>query len=210
MKSELAKERIFTVFFMVAVTFVAILLVGLVEIATAKSVERNKSLFFKQAVADAAAVAEFESTEALLTWFDTNVNTFTNAVGEPDYFWVQTEDQEPTLVLIQKGPGLWGGITTYIGFDEGASSITGVNFQDHVETPGLGARIDEKWFRNQFVGKSGPFKELSDEPKDKTQTSEGDHVFDQITGATITSKSVQAIINDSIERARTLAENPRG
>ena len=199
MKPELIKEKTQPVLFMAGVTFVAITLVGLVDIVTRSAVERNKTLFQKQAVCDAAGVQRPGSPEALVAWYDANVTAVTNAGGTVTYRVEGTADGR-TLVLKQQGPGLWGTITAYIGFN--GDTIAGVTFQEHVETPGLGARIDEPWFRMQFVGKSGPFTQLRPEPKDKTQGTQEPEAFDQITGATITSTAVKDIMNKSIQQAR--------
>ncbi|MFU8779569.1 MAG: FMN-binding protein [Kiritimatiellia bacterium] len=203
-KKELIKERVFTVFFMVAVTFVAITLVGIVDIVTAESVQRNRGLFLRQAVADAFGATAHPNVQALLDWYDTAVTEVRDPDGHPDHFWIQNEDGEQSLVLVYRGSGLWGGITAFVGFESDGQTIRGVNFQDHVETPGLGARIDELWFRNQFVGKSGPFARPQPEPQDKTLLSDDGQTFHQVTGATITSTSVREIMNRSLERAAAL------
>jgi hypothetical protein len=80
-KPELIKEKTQPVLFMAGVTFVAITLVGLVDIVTKPAVERNKTLFQKQAVCDAAGVERPGSTEALIDWYDANVTAVTNAEG---------------------------------------------------------------------------------------------------------------------------------
>ena len=204
MKTNLAKERAFTVFFMVAVTFVAIMLVGIVDIVTAESVERNRGLFLRQAVADAFGMTAFASVQDLLDWFDTYVTDIRDDDGNPHHFWVRNKEGEQSLVLVYRGSGLWGGITAFVGFEADGQTIRGVNFQDHVETPGLGARIDELWFRNQFVGKTGPFREMLSEPASKDNITDSNHAFHQVTGATITSDSVQVIMNNSLKQAEIL------
>jgi Na+-transporting NADH:ubiquinone oxidoreductase subunit C len=204
MKTELVKERLFTIFFMVAVTFVAISFVGVVDIVTAKSVERNKGLFLRQAVADAYGKTQLDSIDALFDWYDNEVEVVTNQSGEVDHFWVDTPDGNESLVLVHRGSGLWGGITAFVGFEADGQTIRGVNYQDHVETPGLGARIDEDWFRRQFKGKSGPFEALLPEPAVKDSLSDNNQAFHQVTGATITSSSVRTIMNESLKRAKEL------
>ena len=204
MKTNLIKERSFTVFFMVIVTFVAITLVGVIEMVTAESVERNQGLFLRQAVADAFGKDDTDSVEALLAWFDEYVDKVDDDDGEPDHFWVRDEAGNRNLVLVHRGSGLWGGITAYVGFEDDGKTIRGVTFQDHVETPGLGARIDESWFRNQFVGKYGPFRDLRDEPSDKDNITDDNQSFHQVTGATITSESVKTIMNTSLQKAEEL------
>ena len=200
MNPETIKEKAAPVIFMTAVTFVCISLVGMVDILTRPAVDRNKTLFQKQAVCDASATV---LSGDLAAWYDAHVSVVTNAV-DGHYYVVKGSDGGSRLVLIQQGPGLWGTITAYVGFNRETAVIEGVTFQDHVETPGLGARIDEPWFRRQFAGKIGPFTELRPEPQDKTKATPDADKFDQITGATITSAAVKDIMNKSIERARAL------
>ena len=96
-------------------------------------------------------------------------------------------DKKPESYIIQfSGAGLWGTISGYIGVEVGLGRLTGVTFTEHNETPGLGARIDEEWFKRQFSGieiKKG--KSLDYEESG----------IDTITGATSTSRSVMKLIN---------------
>jgi len=204
LKPDLLKEKVRTVVFMALITFVAITLLSWVDIITKPAVERNKTLFLKQAVNEASGMVRPATKEALAAWYDARVTEVRRTDGGHDHFWVEDDGGVSNPVLIQKGPGLWGSITAFVGFDRHAGTIRGVTFQDHVETPGLGARIDESWFRRQFVGKTGPFAVLRPEPKDKNATTTDNDKFDQITGATITSTAVKDIMNKGIERSRTL------
>ncbi len=204
MKSSLVWEKARTVLFMTTLTFVAITGVGVVDVLTQETVMRNRTLFRRQAVADAVGMDRFPSTEALIAWYGRHVEEVRGDDDIVDFLQVRDNDDSRNLVLIQKGPGLWGGITAFVGFNPD-NSIRGVTFQDHVETPGLGARIDEPWFRHQFSGKSGPFTALRPEPRDKEALTADDDKFDQITGATVTSTAVKDIMNKTIERARQIA-----
>jgi Na+-transporting NADH:ubiquinone oxidoreductase subunit C len=103
-------------------------------------------------------------------------------------------------VFIRSGPGLWGEITAAVGFDTELASLTGVDFLKQSETPGLGARISEKWFTEQFRGKKGPFTTVGEgEPASESQ-------FDAITGASITSNAVMSILNSTISQAKGLVK----
>jgi Na+-transporting NADH:ubiquinone oxidoreductase subunit C len=205
-----AKQKGFTVFFMFAVTFVFISVVAIVEMATKNQVEQNRTLFLKQAVCDASGMPTPESADALIAWYDEHVQAIEREDGSPDHFYVRSEEapEKGKLVVVATGPGLWGLITAFVGFDADGSEIKAVTFSDHVETPGLGARIDEPWFKKQFIGKRGPFIALMPEPQDKTQSTPDSNKFDQITGATISSTAVLNIMNLSLDRARTLAATP--
>jgi len=81
------------------------------------------------------------------------------------------------------------------------TKLIGISFYRHSETPGLGARISEKWFKDQFKGMS---LELKDNKKQYfTLTPEGDdkkqNEFDAITGASRTSDAVQLFLNRELK-----------
>ena len=60
---------------------------------------------------------------------------------------------ETKYILPLSGKGLWGGIGGYLALDADKNTIYGVNFNHESETPGLGAKIVELPFRQQFEGK---------------------------------------------------------
>lgn len=78
----------------------------------------------------------------------------------------------------------------YLGVSPDLSSITGLVFTEHSETPGLGGRIDELDYREQFRG-------LTIDPAQPLVYGEdGGGQIDAITGATSTSNAVLTILND--------------
>ncbi len=91
------------------------------------------------------------------------------------------------------GQGYADKIEVLVGLDADGKTITGLFILDQKETPGLGNRILEKQWREQFVDKS------TDTPlvvvKDKAKKT---HEVDSISGATITSRSVTNILNTTI------------
>lgn len=97
------------------------------------------------------------------------------------------------------GKGFWGRIDGFLSTDKDLRVIRGIIFTSHNETPGLGARIDEPWFRRQFEGLQLPATvgqrkhviiSRADESKKNT--------VDAITGATMTSKALEKILNDDL------------
>ncbi len=200
------QKHVQTVLFMLAVTFVFNALVAGVYLATKATVDRNKTLYLKRAVAEAAGIAAMPDTDALIAWYAGNVTAEGANGALPDHFWVTPSDASGPrkLVLVQRGPGLWGTITALVGFTPDRSAFEAVTFLEQNETPGLGARIDEPWFRRQFEGRTAPFDRLLAERKDKTDMAAPPGAFDQITGATITSSGVQTIMNEAMRRAQAL------
>ena len=100
------------------------------------------------------------------------------------------------------GAGLWGPIWGYIAFDDNGDTIYGAYFAHQGETPGLGAEIEKPAFSGQFDGKNifstnGDFQSVAvvktgKEPRDRAWV----HA---ISGGTITSQGVQAMLFDSLE-----------
>ncbi len=96
-----------------------------------------------------------------------------------------------------QGSGLWGGTIWggYVAVSPDFSQIIGVDFIKHSETPGLGGRISENWYRDQFRGID--ISESVDEVI-VYRPSDGGNA-DAITGATLTSLAVKNMINDELQ-----------
>lgn len=98
------------------------------------------------------------------------------------------------------GAGFWGPIYGIMAVDPNLERVIGVAFYRHSETPGLGGRITEAWFQEQFAGKIlGPVGEgrryFSLVPPG---TSKAENELDAITGATGTSRAVERLINENL------------
>ena len=100
-----------------------------------------------------------------------------------------------------KGQGYADKIELLIGLDAGGNAITGLFILDQKETPGLGNRILEKPWRDQFVDQ--PSGTTLVVVKSKTgPNNEIDGMIDGISGATISSRSVTSIVNTTIADIR--------
>lgn len=101
-----------------------------------------------------------------------------------------------------RGKGLWGPVWGLIAVAEDGNTVLGANFGHQGETPGLGAEIEKPKFGNQFMNKT-----LFDE--DGTFTSidvvkggarpDDPHGVDAISGGTITSRGVAAMLYDNLK-----------
>jgi len=90
------------------------------------------------------------------------------------------------------GQGYADKIELLMGFDPHAKHLTGLFILEQKETPGLGNKIIEKKWRDQFLKKSTDARLRVVKGGAKTPND-----IDAITGATISSKAVVAIINKS-------------
>ncbi|WP_071146354.1 Na(+)-translocating NADH-quinone reductase subunit C [Bacteroides ihuae] len=108
-------------------------------------------------------------------------------------------DGKTKYVLPLYGAGLWGPIWGYVGLNEDKNSVFGVYFSHQGETPGLGAEITTADFQNQFLGKH-VLKEgavaLGVEKNGKV--TEPEYQVDGISGGTITSKGVDAMLKSCL------------
>ncbi len=114
-------------------------------------------------------------------------------------------------ILPMNGKGLWGPIWGYLALDSDASTIYGVDFGHDSETPGLGAEITHEPFRNQFEGKNlfknDEFKSIAVVKKGKSVT-DRDYI-DGISGGTITSQGVGAMLYDNVGEYKNFLERVR-
>jgi len=112
-------------------------------------------------------------------------------------------DGKNVLVVQLKGMGLWGGISGYLAlYDQKQPKVYGAYFNHESETAGLGAEIkdSQEWqerFREKVVYDENYEVALSVVKKvedPKTQV-------DCVTGATLTSNGVDAMLKDCLDGA---------
>ena len=108
---------------------------------------------------------------------------------------------ETKYVLPLYGAGLWGPIWGYVALDADKETIYGVYFSHAGETPGLGAEITNRdKFQVPFIGKKALNADgdviISVVKNGKVQNAECE--VDGISGGTITSNGVNAMLKDGI------------
>jgi Na+-transporting NADH:ubiquinone oxidoreductase subunit C len=113
------------------------------------------------------------------------------------------------LVIPVYGKGLWGPIWGYVSFlreekvQKGQphyNKIYGVMFDHKGETPGLGAEINQPFFMNQFQGKKifNKDKFVSVKVVKGGADPSSEYQVDAISGGTITSKGLEAMMSTSL------------
>lgn len=115
---------------------------------------------------------------------------------------VRLSDGALKYVLPAYGAGLWGPIWGYVSVDADGSTIFGAYFSHQSETPGLGAEIARPAFSGQFVGKSlfrsGSFIPVDVVKKGMKPSRAGADYVDAVSGGTITSKGVAAMLDNCL------------
>ncbi len=109
------------------------------------------------------------------------------------------KDGERFYIIPLRGKGLWGPIWGYISLKADGKTIAGATFDHKGETPGLGAEIATDAFQSQFVDKTifddGAFAPIMV----MKGTASGQHQVDGISGGTITSVGLEAMVNDCLK-----------
>ena len=126
-------------------------------------------------------------------------NAAVNAENLPLY--VCEVEGETKYVLPLYGAGLWGPIWGYVALNADKETIYGVYFSHAGETPGLGAEItNREKFQVPFIGKKALNADnevvISVVKNGKVQNP--DTEVDGISGGTITSQGVDAMLKSSI------------
>jgi Na+-transporting NADH:ubiquinone oxidoreductase subunit NqrC len=86
-------------------------------------------------------------------------------------------------------------ISLFICVGSDLETIKGIEVLDHTETPGLGGRMTEEGFKEQFVGKKlKPRLSLV-----RGRETVGPNEVHAITGASYTSKGIERIINEAMD-----------
>ena len=129
--------------------------------------------------------------------------------GEVSYYYnskevlpLYKEIKENVVIIPISGKGLWSSLFGYFAIDAGNfSTVKGITFYAHGETPGLGAEISKEWFQSNFIG-----KEVYDEGEllsirvTKPGLANDLYEVDGISGATITSNGVTNLLKRDLER----------
>ncbi len=99
---------------------------------------------------------------------------------------------------VAKGKGFGGDIKLLIGLNAQANALVGIDVLEDVETPGFGNYInDEKRWKSKFRPRDGKALSLDRNLVVIKTTPTKPYQIQAITGATISSKAVVAIINES-------------
>ncbi len=112
---------------------------------------------------------------------------------------VRDGDSVEQLILPVYGKGLWSTMLGYLSVAPDGTTIKGLRFYAHAETPGLGDQIDKEPWRAQWVGKQ-IFGD-SDEPQIRvikgavpSGATDERYMIDGLSGATLTANGVTGLV----------------
>lgn len=116
-------------------------------------------------------------------------------VGDDTIYYVKENDEITGYAFPVDGTALWGTVQGYAAISGDYKQLLGIDFVSHSETPGLGGRISEEWFKEQFRGLD--LEDVQDGQYIVYRPAPGGNV-DAIAGATQTSNSVSKLLNEDI------------
>ena len=106
------------------------------------------------------------------------------------------------------GAGLWGPIWGYVALNDDKDTVFGVYFNHAGETPGLGAEITTPKFQAPFVGKKVLENgEVGLSVVKAGKVAKPDYEVDGISGGTITSQGVNAMLKDCLKLYKPFLSN---
>jgi Na+-transporting NADH:ubiquinone oxidoreductase subunit C len=116
-------------------------------------------------------------------------------------------------IIPLRGAGLWGPIWGYVALNDDKNTVFGTYFSHASETPGLGAEIALPKFQQEFVGKhilNDRNEFVSIAVMKAGQNSDTQEQVDAISGGTITSKGVEAMLLNSIGQYEAFLNKSNG
>lgn len=188
------KRILYPVLFMIGITIIFTSVLAVINEVSAERIQQQSKLKEQSKVLYAFNIDYGDASEDIIRQYNQYIEE--KKTGNQAYYVWKSNGQILGYAFKIQGAGLWGTIDAILAFTQDFSKLRGVAFLNHSETPGLGGRIDEEWFQEQF--RDVLVEVSSTDPYLVFRPSTGGNV-DSISGATSTSKAVLSIFNQNIE-----------
>lgn len=105
-----------------------------------------------------------------------------------------------TLILPVRGYGLWSTLYGFLALEGDLNTVAGLGFYEHAETPGLGGEVDNPRWKQQWIGRKvydqndALALSVRRGQVERTNEFERDHYIDGLSGATLTSRGVDGMV----------------
>ena len=191
-KTYFSETKFYPVFFMMVITIICVGILATFYHLTNRRVEGYQATHIQKQVLETFEIPAMSVQEDYKKYI--TVRTRDNIT----FYEAKRDNIVIGYCFPMQGSGLWGTIRALAALDVELSKITGFSIIEQNETPGLGARITEAWFLDQFKNK--PIV-LNDEVIKYSLIPE-DEIADlaeiqQITGATASSRAIITILYDN-------------
>ena len=192
-KKSFSETRFYPVFFMIIVTIVFVGVLAFFYQATIERVENYQTQNYKKSLISLFGY----STEDIEKTYNQNFQKAEK--NDLVYYKVISDNVLKGYCFDISGSGLWGTINAIVAVTPDFQKIIGFDILKQNETPGLGGRITEDWFKDQFTNKVLKKQDTIIQyqliPEDETTK---ENQIKQITGATFSSKAVVTILYNNV------------
>ena len=181
MKNE--DSTLFIALKLTIICFVAVVLLGLINFATAPKIEKNKEKAEKEAMTYLIPVADTFSKLKHFKSIDENLRKY--------FYYYEAYNNNSELIgyiVSSQNNGYGGKMKVMVAFDN-ELKILNAKLLDNSETPGLGKKAEKNQYMNKFKNTNSDTTPL---PLNKNMLSSTDK--DSVTGATITFNGVVGAI----------------
>lgn len=196
----------YVILFMTLLCIVFGTAIAFVNYITLPLLEKNKTMLRNRVICGAFDLqVSGTNAQSYQQAVDTAILTQDTASNSLSLKMLKTRDGS-SIGFIFSGVGFWDVIEGIIVLTPELDSVKNIRFLSQKETPGLGARIEEKWFTDQFRGLpidwQGPVEERiiigPSAPGKKNRV-------DAITGASQTSLALMRSLNITLDKIRRIS-----
>jgi len=199
MTKEKSKKTLFyPVAFMVVMSMIMSLALATLNQVTYGIIKEQEENQTRMSILSALGI-EYNSSEDISRIFAENI---VEGIWDDQTYFIYKEDgEEISYAFPIVGSAVWGTVEAFGAMNAERTVFLGVDFVRHSETPGLGGRIEDDWYKEQFRG----IDITGDMPYVVYRPAPGGNV-DTISGATSTSNAVLALINENIHEFKNFKE----
>ncbi len=194
----------YTFVFIVVISIIFGAGISIVHYATLDTLAENEALNRNRVICNAFLLpVKGDTPNAFQKAIETQIEErLLTADGLSYTIYFRKNSADPDVGFVFSGMGFWDKIEGIIVLSSDLSKVVNIQFLDQKETPGLGARIEEPWFTDQFKGLEIDWTD--DEARrliigTSSDPSAGNRV-DAITGASQTSLALEKLLNDELNR----------
>lgn len=185
MENKKKKSLIYPTLFMIVLASIMTFLLAIVNQQTKPLVAMNQELELKTKILNIFNIETDGKSDAIHSEFDKLIKDSGEKFNDEPIYTYEDNGEVKGYAVSLKGPGVWGPISAYIGLNKDYSEVLGIEFIEQAETPGLGARIEEDFYKEQY--------------RNITSADVRGNI-DAISGATGTSNAVINLVTNDLDR----------
>lgn len=179
------KSLLYSTIYMFVLAAILTFLLALINNSTKAQVERNAVLKEKSGILYVFGIENDGSTDDVFSKIDKYIVDTGKTFNDSPVYSYEKDGKIEGYAFTITGSGLWGPIEGIMGVNPDFTQTLGIEFLEQSETPGLGGRISEIQYKEQY--RNATVGEIRND-------------VDAISGATGTSNAVFRLVDDNLSR----------